>query len=75
MGILGFIFSIQKSSLEMHVLGGSAPCFRLVSRFSWVTMGGIMQELAEQSLVAHERPFSAKQGEPYESLSFFEKTS
>lgn len=74
MGISGLIFSIQKSSLEMRILGDSASCFHVVSRFSWVTMGGIMQELAEQSLVAHGRPLSAKQSEPYESLSIFETT-
>ena len=62
MCISAFIVSTQSTSFEMNILVTSAPCFGLVSGFSCETTRGIMQKPAEQSLVAYERSFSAKQG-------------
>lgn len=58
------------TTVEMNILRARAPCFSLVSGFSCVTTRGLTGELGEQSLVAHEKPFSAKQSEYMSLLAF-----
>lgn len=67
MRISSYIISTQNSSPEMSILGASAPCFSLVSG------KGIVQKVAQQSLEAHGKLFSAKLVRLSEPLEKFYK--